>query len=39
MPESEFDYDRKKDKLPTKITFWIIIAAIGMAIYLSMILV
>lgn len=39
MPESDFDYDREKDKLPNKLTFWIIVAAVGMAIYLSMILV
>jgi hypothetical protein len=39
MPESNFDYDPKKDKLPKKITFWIIVVAIAMAIYLSTILV
>ncbi len=39
MPESDFDYDPKRDKLPMMITFWIIVASIGMAIYLSMILV
>lgn len=39
MQESDFDYDPKKDKLPKRVTFWIIVAAVGMAIYLSMILV
>ncbi len=39
MSENIFDYDPDKDKLPAKVTFWIIIAAIGMAMYLSMILV
>jgi len=39
MPESPFDFDPEKDKLSPTITFWIIVASIGMAIYLSMILV
>ena len=39
MPESIFDYDPDKDKLPKMVTFWIIVASIGMAIYLSIILV
>lgn len=39
MPESDFDYNPEKDKLPMMVTFWIIVASIGMAIYLSMILV
>ncbi len=39
MPESRFDYDPENDKLPPMITFWIIVGSIGMAIYLSMILV
>lgn len=39
MPESIFDYDPEKDKLPPMVTFWIIVTAIGMAIYLSIIFV
>ncbi len=39
MAEENFDYDPKKDKLSPAVTFWIIIVSIGMAIYLSMILV
>lgn len=39
MAEDPFDYDPEKDKLSTTVTFWIIVASIGMAIYLSTILV
>jgi len=39
MPESPFDFDPEKDKLPKPVMVWIIIASIGMAIYLSIILV
>jgi hypothetical protein len=39
MPRSEFDYDPEKDKLPAMATFWIIVAALGAAVYLSIILV
>lgn len=39
MPKSDFDYDPERDKLPKMITFWIIVASIGMAIWLSIILV
>lgn len=39
MPYNIFDYDPEKDSLPPMITFWIIVGAIGMGIYLSMILV
>ncbi len=39
MSKNPFDYDPDKDGLPYMVTVWIIIAAIGMAIYLSIILV
>jgi len=39
MPESDFDYNPETDKLPPMVTFWIIVGAIGMGIYLSQILV
>ncbi len=39
MARSEFDYDPEKDKLPPLATFWIIVAALGAAVYLSLILV
>jgi len=39
MNQSEFDYDPEKDKLSPTIMFWIIILAIGLAIYLAQILV
>ena len=39
MAQSPFDYDPNKDKLSPTITFWIIAASVGMAIYLSIILV
>jgi hypothetical protein len=39
MPRSEFDYDPEKDGLSPLVTFWIIVAAVGAAIYLSLVLV
>lgn len=39
MSKSEFDYDPEKDSLPPLITFWLIVAAVGAAIYLSFVLV
>jgi hypothetical protein len=39
MKNSEFDYDPEKDNLSGTLTVWIIILAIGLAIYLSQILV
>jgi hypothetical protein len=39
MQDSDFDYDPEKDKLPPLVTFWIIVAALGAAVYLSMVLV
>jgi len=39
MTEDDFDYDPNRDKLSSTITFWIIVASVGMAIYLSIILV
>ncbi len=39
MARSEFDYDPDKDKLSALATFWIIVAALGTAVYLSLVLV
>ncbi len=39
MHNSDFDYQPDKDKLPKNVMFWIIIAALGAALYLSQILV
>ena len=39
MPESDFDYDPEKDSLPKTIKFWLVVAALAMAIYLASILV
>ena len=39
MPNSPFDYDPEKDNLPPLITFWIVVAALGAAVYLSFVLV
>jgi hypothetical protein len=39
MKKSEFDYDPEKDDLPQSLTFWLILASLAMAIYLSQILV
>jgi hypothetical protein len=39
MKKSEFDYDPETDIVPPKILFWIVIAAMGLAVYLSQILV
>lgn len=40
MPEEvNYDFDPEQDKLPPMVTFWIIVAAIAGAIYLSIILV
>jgi hypothetical protein len=35
----EFDYDPEKDGMPSNIVTWIILLSIGLAIYLSQILV
>ncbi len=39
MSDVNYDFDPEQDKLPTMVTFWIVVAAIGGAIYLSIILV
>ena len=39
MDRTEFDYDPKKDKAPSRITWIIVAMAIATAIYLSTILV
>jgi len=39
MERTEFDYDPKRDKLPKKTTWILILLAIATAIYLSIILV
>lgn len=36
---SDFDYQPEKDDLPKTLTFWIIIAALAAALYLSQIMV
>lgn len=39
MRNTEFDYQPDKDDLPRTLTFWLIIAALAFAVYLSQILV
>jgi hypothetical protein len=39
MKNSEFNYDPEKDNLSSTLMFWIIISALGLAVYLSQILV
>ena len=39
MDRTDFDYDPKRDKLPSPITWILIAMSVGAAIYLSMILV
>lgn len=39
MKNSEFDYQPEKDDLPRTLTFWIIVAALAAAVYLSQVLV
>jgi len=39
MERTDFDYDPKRDKLPNKIKWVIIVLSIALAIYLSIILV
>ncbi len=37
--KSEFDYDPKRDELPKKVIFWILIASFLAALYLSQVMV
>ena len=39
MANIEFDYQPEKDDLPRNLMFWIVIAALAAAIYLSQVLV
>ncbi len=39
MANNEFDYQPEKDDLPRNLMFWIVIAALAAAIYLSQVLV
>jgi len=39
MKKSDFDYDPEKDDFPPRITFWIVVGALILAIYLSQVLV
>jgi|GEM_PF-719846 len=39
MNKSDFDYQPDKDDLPRVLTFWLIVAALAFAIYLSQIFV
>ncbi len=37
--EVNYDFDPEQDKLPPMVTFWLVVASVGAAIYLSIILV
>lgn len=39
MKENEFDFNKNTDDLPPRIIVWIVIIAMGLAIYLSQVLV
>jgi hypothetical protein len=39
MKNTEFDYQPEKDDLPRTLTFWIVLAALVLAVYLSQVLV
>lgn len=39
MTQSDFDFDPERDNVPATVLFWIIVGSLGLAVYLSMILV